>query len=444
MNSRDKKFDYDIAQKCYNKSLFRKTIDGLKYDSREYYVYLEKAMRCDYSLTCRRYFTKWLDFYRTRLIKNYKNVRANMLRSKLLEAKAIQAWRNIHYEIQIKRFKYRKATEHYRSIKIVCAFKGMKFYRSLRWVRYQQYCSAIKHWSFSYYKKAIISWKKFTGIRLVKKQMLETAVEERRDDLRKDAMILWMEISLKWNKQREDRIIRDKLNKDEKVWKVVSRCAKKWMSMSIRKTGLGRRNIHQEPQIREMKTQKRITERVRNLESDIVAEACIPKKRLAPRRLPRNFLADSNNSEFKHPIPNIKQPARPSEDFLIDSIFSQSHKPTLKPTDFATPLKPSHPQPKLSPVSSIGFDFLQPTPQKTLPSSEFDIYKRISEIEVELLNFKHEKNKFQEFNEKLRENPYNEILSKQAACLKDKISCEVPRIRELFSEIQYLKNMSSI
>lgn len=393
-------------------------------------------MRCDYNLTCRRYFMIWLDYHRTRLIKNYKNVRANSLRYKILQSKSIQTWKSYHYNTQIKKFKLSRASDHYNRKLICTAFKGALLYRRLRWARYKQYCKAIKHWSLSYYKKALFSWKKFTGMRLLKKQMLETAVEERRDDLRKDAMVLWMETSLKWNKQREERIIRDRLKKDEKLWKVVSRCARKWMNMTIRKIRYDRtKTEYKEVKRKEITAQKRITERVRNIESDIVADACVPKKRPAPRRLPTDFLAKPSTSTLEP-----KQPQKPSQDFKLESIYphpSHSNNPTLKPVDFSTPIKP-----KYSPISSIGFELLEPTPQKTLPSSELDIFKRISEIEVELLHFKHEKNKLKEFNDKLRDDPYNEILYKQATSLKDKISCEVPRIRELFSEIQYLKNMS--
>jgi hypothetical protein len=444
LKSRDKNYAYEIASRFYNERLFRKSIEGFKNDERNYCVFLEKAMRCDYDLTCRRYFMKWLDYHRTRLIKNYKNVRAKSLRYKILKTKSIQTWKSYHYNTRIKKFKLSRASAHNNRRLIRTAFKGIVLYRRLRWARYKQYCKSIKHWSSCYYKKALFSWKKFTGMRLLKKQMLETAVEERRDDLRKDAMVLWMEISLKWNKQREERIIRDRLKKDEKLWKVVSRCARKWMNMTIRKISYNRRKIEcKEVKRKEITAQKRITEKVRNIESDIVADACVPKKRPAPRRLPTDFIAKPSPAEPKLlscNIKDIKEVPKPSKDFNIESInlnSFHSNKPTLKPADFSTPIKP-----KYSPISSIGFEFLDPTPQKTLPSSELDIFKRISEIEVELLNFKHEKNKLKEFNDKLRDDPYNEILYKQATSLKDKISCEVPRIRELFSEIQYLKNMS--
>ncbi|CAG9312127.1 unnamed protein product [Blepharisma stoltei] len=382
----------------------------------------------------------WTNSYRSKVAYKLMKKRADKIRNIKLLKKIMKAFALNKFIIRMKRAILNDAISFYNKNLAKLALNQLKELIILEDLKRRRFFTSVKFWSKTTYKKGLSAWSQFTNYRKSKKELENHAKELHYDKLRRESMALWLKVGLIWKEKKESMLREDSREKEEKSWKLVRKYANRWLEKwRIKKD--------KREQIKEKPSKMPPLQSINPTWVDNASAA--KKQRRPPRRLndaqqPTNQ-AKPETSEFSNELSRniginlssmIKRPIRaasPAATNIDMNLSSMIRMPIRAPSPAAMTEKL-----EMTPIvhsrSISQFD----SPKTEKPHN---IEDRIEQIEAKLLELKFNKEKLKEFQSNLKQNPENKSLERLVKEIKQKLQEELPNVRALYDELQYLKRL---
>ena len=322
------------------------------------------------------YYQKWRNYHEKRQNIQEKYRFSFKLYRKISLQRFYQKFRVFHREFGVNQRKIELGNSHY-SVKILKkSLRSLGKNVEMKGREREKLGVALHYWAQLRYRRGVEGLVRNKATRKWKRKMMEVALDMRRGDLISAALQKLHKVGGEWKQERLKIASKARLQKEQRVWKLVSKFAQRWKEKTIQ-----RRKLRAINALYQQKTPQ------------------IPSK---TQTIPRVRLEEKTEMRVR------PQPRRPN--------FSGSGAVTVSAKVPVTPVS------------------LVPSVQRPLSPRS-----RLESIQTELLSFKFEKEKIAEYEVYVSANPGNSVLEAQLRKMKERLDGKKGRVKELLQEAGVLK-----